>query len=254
MSKFFTDDEQVVRLWDREEVVKVINKHSYYHSNEMRREELDSLWVRQPSHRRTASLGYNNGFYVGFEEIERHYVGYREAQRFAALKPYHDADANVELCQRNLGLGCAAMNTATTPLVYIAEDGNSAQYLGYRLGFQSTGKPDGSADSYMDFGLIHCDLLKEDGAWKIWHLELERDHTVTVGQNYANVPVRRPDSEDPLYADFGKPTLEREVYNPFFGWENMWYDMPRPYPSFTDERSYGPEGNLGKPYYKRDHR
>lgn len=252
MSKFFTDDELVIRLWDKEEVCKVINRHSYYHANEMRREELEQIWVQEPGHRRTASLGYNNGFYVGFEEIARHYVGFRQQQREDALKPYlvEGEDHTPE----QLGLGCAAMDTATTPLVYIAEDGMTAQYQGYRLSFQSTGHPDGTADSYMDFGLIHCDLVKESGVWKIWHLTLERDHTVTVGENYANVPVRRPETEDPLYANTGTPTLEREVYNPFFGWENMWYDMPRPYTTMTDERSYGPEGMLGKPYYERERR
>ena len=252
MGKIFTEDEQVVRLWDREEVCKVIHRHSYYHANEMRREELEQLWVQEPSNRRTASLGYNNGYYIGFDEIVRHYVLFRQEQRAAALKPYLDCGDAVS--SDVYGFGCAAMDTATTPLVYIAEDGMTAQYLGYRLSFQSTGHPDGSASSYMDFGLIHCDLIKENNVWKIWHLTLERDHTVTVGENYANVPVRRPECEDPLYANTGTPTLERKVYNPFFGWENMWYDMPRPYTTMTDERSYGPDGMLGKPYYERDHR
>ena len=254
MSKNFTNDELVVRIWDKENVLKTINRHSYYYTNEMRREELNAIWVREPSHRRTASLSYNNGYYVGFDEIERHYVGYRTQQRYTALAPYHEADGKIEMSGRNLGLGCAAMHTSTTPLVYIAEDGQTAQYLGYHLGFESTGKPDGSADTYMDLGLIHADLVKEDGEWKIWHLSLEHDHTITVGQNYAKVPVRQAPEEDPLYVNFGKPTVERTVYDPFFGWENMFYDMPRPYTTMTDERSYGPEGDLGKPYHERDKR
>ena len=254
MDKFYTEEEQVVRLWDREEVLKVINKHSYYHAYEMRREELNDLWVRKPQNRRTASLSYNNGFFVGFEEIARHYVGYREQQRYAALAPFCDRDPSLSMTGDNLGLGAAAMDTSTIPLVYIAEDGYSARYLGYRLSFESTGKPDGTADSYMDMGLIHADLLKEDGEWKIWHLSLEHDHTITVGQNYAAVPVRQPQEEDPLFVNLGTPTVSREVYDPFFGWENMWYDMPKPYTTFSAEDGYGPEGNLGKPYYERDKR
>ena len=77
---------------------------------------------------------------------------------------------------------------------------------------------------------------------------------ITVGENYADVPVYLDPKDEPLHDDFGTPTIEQEVYNPFFGWENMWYDMPRPYQTYADETSYGPEGNLGKPYYERDKR
>lgn len=249
MSRAFTNDELVVRIWDKENVIKTINRHSYYYSNEMRREELADIWVREPENRRTASLSYNNGFFIGMEEIERHYAAFRDEQRRAALSPYHAAGVD---CLP--GHGCAAMHTSTTPLVYIADDGKTAQYLGYHLGFESTGKPDGSADTYMDLGLIHADLVKEGDAWRIWHLSLEHDHTITVGENYAKVPIRQAPEEDPLFVNFGTPTLPREVYDPFFGWENMWYDMPRPYETMTAERSYGPDGNLGKMYYERDKR
>lgn len=249
MSRDFSPEELVVRIWDKENVLKTINRHSYYYSNEQRREELDALWVQDPENQKTASLSYNNGFYTGMDEIARHYVDYRAKQREDAQNLYRAAGV-----PGDIGLGCAAMHTSTTPLVYIADDGKTAQYLGYHLGFESTGKPDGSAATYMDLGLIHADLIKEDGQWKIWHLSLEHDHTITVGENYAKVPVRQPPEEDPLFANFGTPTIQREVYNPFFGWENMWYDMPRPYAAMTPERSYGPDGNLGKMYYERDKR
>lgn len=249
MSREYTNEELVTRIWDKENVLKTINRHSYYYSNEQRQEELDALWVREPENRKTASLSYNNGFFTGFEEIRRQYVAYRAEQRAAAWAPYEAAGVS-----GGPGYGCAAMHTSTTPLVYIAEDGKTAQYLGYHLGFESTGKPDGSADTYMDLGLIHADLVKEGEEWRIWHLSLEHDHTITVGENYAKVPVRQAPEEDPLFVNFGSPTEPREVYDPFFGWENMWYDMPRPYPTMTPERSYGPDGDLGKMYYERDKR
>ncbi len=44
------------------------------------------------------------------------------------------------------------MHTSTTPLVYIADDGRTARYQGYQLGYQSTGRPDGTAESYLEFG------------------------------------------------------------------------------------------------------
>lgn len=251
---YFTEEEEVLRIWDKENCVQLINRHSFYYSNDMRREELNDLWVQAPEHKETASLGYNNGYYVGMREIARHYVGDREAQRFARLKPYCDADPNLAWVSANLGLGCAAMHTSTTPLVYIADDGKTARYLGYQLGFQANGRPDGDADAYFEFGLIFADLVKEEGGWKIWHLVLEHDHTVEVATAYADVPVYRPEEEDPLRPDWGDPTVRQDVYQPLFGWEYLWQDMPRPYDTYRDKESYGPRGDLGKPYYKRERR
>ena len=251
MSRTFTDEEMLVRLWDKEEVIKTINRHSYYMSNEMREEELAELWVQKPENQASASLGVNTGYYTGMDEIRKFYVDYRKSQREEVFKAYQEKDPS--LTAADLGKGSARMNTATTPLAYISEDGKTAQYQGYRAGFQCMGKPNGEADCYMDLGLIHCDLIKEDGVWKIWHLELERDHTVTVAENYAK-QVADPAWPDPLSADFGDPTVKQSVYDPFFGWEYMFQDMPRPYETMTDERSYGPKGQLGIPYYERDKR
>ncbi len=251
MSRIFTEEEQLTRLWDKEEVIKTINRHSYYMSNEMREEELEALWVKDAEHQKTASLGVNTGYYTGMEEIRKFYVDYRKEQRKALLKGYLEKDPS--LSEADLGIGSTCMNTATTPLAYISDDGKSAQYQGYRAGMQCKGRADGEADCYMDLGLIHCDLLKEDGEWKIWHLELERDHTFTVAENYAKQEAD-PAWPDPLAEDFGEPTVKQTVYDPFYGWEYMFQDMPRPYETMTDERSYGPKGQLGKPYYERDPR
>ena len=254
MEPVYSNDEQVERIWDKENVVQVMNRHSYYAGYGLHRKELSTLWVTQPDHLATASLGYNNGYYVGMDEITRHYVVDWEKRQYDCLRPYHEADSSVAYSSDNLGLGYGCMQTATTPLVYIADDGNSARYLGYRLGYQADGKPDGSADAYMDFGLIFCDLLKEDGEWKIWHLVLEHDHTVTVGEDYGKVPVRQPAEEDPLTKDFGTPTVQQTVYEPLYGWENLYQDMPKPYATYNEAESYGPNGNLGKPYYERERR
>lgn len=254
MNPVYSNDELVRRIWAKECVVQVMNRRSYYHSYDMRRDELEALWVQTPELRAQASLAYNNGYYIGMDEITRHYVAERETLLYKRLAPYCDAIPEIKLCSDNLGLGIGCMQTSTTPLVYLADDGKTAKYLGYRLGYQATGKPDGSADVYLDFGLIFCDLVLENGDWKIWHLVLEHDHTVEIGTDYSKVPVRMPFGEDPLEREFGTPTLEQTVYAPLYGWEYLYQDMPRPYATYTPKNSYGPTGDLGKPYYKRERR
>ncbi|MGI5971452.1 MAG: nuclear transport factor 2 family protein [Oscillospiraceae bacterium] len=250
----FTNDELARRVWEKECIVQLINRHRYYYGNDMRREELSRLWVRKPENRATASLGNNIGYYMGMDEIARHYVLDRDKLRYERLKAYCDADPGIEYSSKNLGLGIGAIHTATTPVVNIADDGRTAQYLGYGLNYKAYGKPDGSADAYFDFGLIFADLMKEDGEWKIWHLVLQHDHTVEVGSDYSKVPVLRAFGEDPLELEFGNPTVAANVYNPLYGWEYIYQDMPKPYYSYTDKDGYGPGGDLGKAYYERERR
>lgn len=120
----YTNEEQVERIWDREEVTMLLNRHCYLAANGQRREALNTLWVTRPEHRATASLGYNNGYYVGMEEIVRHFVLDEDARVWASLVPFTAADP--ALGEDALGLGMARMDTLTTPLVYLADDGRSA--------------------------------------------------------------------------------------------------------------------------------
>ena len=251
----YTNEERIDRIWDREDCVQLMNRHAIYYSNDQRRQELDDLWVQEAEHQRTASLGYNNGYYVGMEEIARHYVLEREEQLYQRLEPYCQAGPSLVRGREALGLGASAMHTSTTPLVYIADDGKSARFQGYQLGYQSIGRPDGTAESYLEFGLVYADLVREEDGWKIWHLVMEHDHTVEVGHAYAEVSVLRPDAEDPIAKmDFGTPTIQRTVYDPLYGWEYIWQDMPRPYETYREREGYGPGGDLGKPYYERERR
>lgn len=227
----YTNEQLVDRIYDREMIKQLICRHSYYLSNGQAQRAIDELWVNGAE----AALGYNNGWYIGTEEITRHLVD--------------------DYAERTAGKsGIAGMDTITTPLVYIADNGKSARYLGYRLGYTAEGKSDGTADAYMDFGLVRADLVNRDGEWRILHMVLEHDHTVTVGEDYNKVPVKQPVSEDPLAARFGRPTIEETVYDPFYGWEYMWDDMPRPYEAYDEKHSCGPNGLINKPYYKRERR
>ncbi len=253
--QFFTDDELAIRLWDREEVKQVMSKHCYCLTNDQRRRELSELWVKKPQNRRTASLGLNNGFYVGMDEISNYYVVQHNDLRYAQLKAYSDVLPEVDYNNHNLGLGIMNIHNFNTPVYYIAEDGQSAKYMGYDCGIYTAGHPDGTADAYYIFGVTYADLLKEDGEWKIWHLVMQHDQSVPAGKNYGEaVPVRLRPGDDPYVEEFGEPTIQRTVYDPFLGWEYMYQDMPRRYYSYHELHGYGPEGNMGRKWYERERR
>ena len=47
-SRQYTDEELIQRVWDVEEIKKLIHKRVIYIANEMRKEELNDLWVQNP--------------------------------------------------------------------------------------------------------------------------------------------------------------------------------------------------------------
>lgn len=246
----YTNDELVEHITDVEDIRYVMNRMCYYMGNEENRRMINELWVQEPDHRRSASLGYNNGYYVGLDSVVSHLVVDRDNARYENLKARAEADPSITCDNLNLGCGCSSMRTLTTPLVKVADDGRTARYMGYSLGFTCEGKADETADSYFLLDLIFADLVKEEDGWKIWHLIFAHDHTMEVGGNYAKIPVRG--WEDPIEAAFGQPDIEQTVHDPFFGWEYMYYDMPRKYYTYTEKGGYGPNGDMGKPYYIRD--
>lgn len=55
-SRQYTDEELIQRVWDVEEIKKLIHKRVIYIANEMRKEELNDLWVQDPNHQKTGFL------------------------------------------------------------------------------------------------------------------------------------------------------------------------------------------------------
>ena len=161
--QFFTDDELVERLWDYENVKQLMAKHFYCYAGDLRRQELNDLWVKLPQNRRFASLGVNTGFYTGMEDISNYYVVQLNQLRYEQLKPFCEADPELSCDKFNLGRGILNNNAAYSPLLYIAEDGKTARYMCYVQGVRAVGSPDGSADCRFMFGLVYADLLKEKG-------------------------------------------------------------------------------------------
>jgi hypothetical protein len=128
----------------------------------------------------------------------------------------------------------------------VAGDGKTAKGLWYCPGMETTPKGDGDAEALWVFGTMGIDFIKEDGQWKIWHMVLCNDFVVRAGVRYQAGPV---DEVDPTKEEFGTPTLERIVHDPQYNWGDDFPFMPKPYQSFSDAISYGPEGNPYTPYY-----
>jgi hypothetical protein len=235
--KKFTDDEQIRRIWDIEEIKNLMGRRVFIQTADKRAEELDTMWVQEPEHQATASYGSNWGYYVGMDAIRGYYVDAHNAA-LEEQKKTNGAD--------ELNMGNMYAHPLTTGLVELAEDGETAKGLWYSIGNEAMAQNDGSAHVQWMLGKVAVDFVREGNEWKIWHIIISTDVDCQAGHDYGEYPVYvdwSSESNNPVRKEFGKPTVEMLTHDVTFNWWDNYPPMPpKNYKTFTDDISYGPEG------------
>ena len=248
---FYTDDERIRRVWDIEDIKDLMARRGFYLANDMRREELNDLWVTTPKYQKTASLGSNWGYYVGMDEISNYYVVKHVEARQKLLDAYCAAHPEVANRRENLGYGSMSFRPASTPLVVLSGDGYTARGLWYSIGQESTWRSNGPASCHWFNDKLAADFVKENGQWKLWHLVISSDIHVEAGQDLNEMSSVPAPGANPAEDEFknGQPTIEMLTHNALMNWGDDYPPIPEPYFHFEDEASYGP---LGHPKYEED--
>jgi len=242
---YYTEDERILRVWDIEDIKDLMAKRAFYVANEMRREELNDLWVNTPKYRQTASFGSNWGYYVGMDDISNYYVVKHAEERQKLLDAYCAAHPGVANRRENLGYGCMSFHPVSTALVVLSGDGYTAKGNWYVIGQDSTWRPDGPATCRWFNDRLAVDFIKESGQWKIWHLVLTNDIQVEAGTDLNDKPTIPAPGSDPAELEFlaGNPTVKMQTHNPVMNWSDNYPPIPDPYFHYEDEIGYGPEGH-----------
>lgn len=217
MTRTYTDDELIRRVWDVEEIKKLVYRRGVYIANGWQARELKELWVSDPGLQKTASYGKNTGWYVGLDAISAWYV-----------KPH--------------GAGYMAYEPASTGLVELAGDGKTAKGLFYCIGQLTQAGPDGRVKALWTPHKAGFDFVKENGQWRIWHVMEAVDLVNEAGRDYGEQSPYPDYENDPIFADFGTPTVPCLCHDAAFNWWDDYPPMPEPYDTFSDDISYGPEG------------
>lgn len=221
----FTPEQKFERVLDMESCREIACKKVIYYNNEMREKEIETLWVRKNENRETASLASNWGFYVGMDEIERYY-----------LEQYSE--------KRSL-IGLSRFRTINTPVIYIAEDGNTAQANFLLAGEETHLKSDGTVEGVHIFGRIGADFIREDGEWKIWHWVDLYDWTPKVCELSENEPLFKKPEEEPFHVEFteGKPTIDMVTHYNCTLAADGWISPPCAHKTYNPDNSNGPDGH-----------
>lgn len=233
MQTMYSNEQLIARVWDVEEIKKVVHKRVYYIAGDRRQEELDDLWVSLADNKKTASFGRNWGYYVGMDEIKKYYVDSHNGKLSIQQKDNGAAGPNV---------GNLYSHPASTGLVRLAGDGKTAKGMWYCIAQETLAKPDGTADARWMLERIAIDFIKEGEQWKIWHMVIAADLNCEAGEDYSKQPVYVDWDTDTVKCEFGKPAIEVLTHDSTFNWWDDYPFIPQPYDTFTDDISYGPEG------------
>ncbi len=240
----FTDQEMVLHAWDKEMIQDLVGRFVLYWGNGDTQKAIDTLWVQDPTHTADASFATNTGFSVGLDEVKRHLVQEPDALAREVLAEFQSSAPDT-YGDAQPGIGLTAMHSCTTPLLFISADDQYARYLCYDLGMSGRGHADGSAQCYFEFGLLLIELVREADGFKIWHMVQEHDFSIESGKNYNDINTVI-EGYDPGIRFYGDPTVKTEVYDNQYGWEYLFYDMPRPFKTYDEDEGYGTKGKVGK--------
>lgn len=246
VSRKFSDEETIKRVWDIEMVKDLMGRRAFYLANEERARELDELWVTEPKNRNTASLGRNWGFYVGMENIRVYYVDRHKEILKTRLEEYKLVAPSAGLCDDNLGLGYMTAHPATTPWVYLAQDGKTARGVFFSLAQDTVGHPDGTCEAININELQAVDFIREKDGWKIWHLFLGTDLIYPSGKNVEDISCDAPLADNPVWKEFGTPTLPLIAHNDRLHWSDYSGFWPNEYETYEPQTGYGPERWLSR--------
>jgi hypothetical protein len=217
---------EVERLSAAREIENLVNRYTY----KLMAAEFDSLKeffaLKTPGLR--IEIG-PSGVFEGAEGIERFYV-LAENKHFRPPSP-----------------GGLTQDYNTTPIIEVAEDGQTAKGLWYTPGI-NTGvgpfgrDPEGKLQAEWFYQKRAFDFVKEDGEWKIWHYHAYVIFTCTFYTSWADV------TEDYVNRSFGwpedeecKPDKPTTYHKPYYaGTYEVEYvpKAPEPYKTWKDTFSY----------------
>lgn len=147
-------EQMIRRLWDAQEVRKVMARYAYLHNAHEHEQtmrlfalERDDVWVQ------CGGIGKYNGA----EGIRKFFVDW-----------HHSLGGDPR--------GAFNEHLLTTELVEVAEDGQTAKAVWMSPGVETRRvRPDGELEAQWIWGKYAVDFLKVDGEWKFWHFTITMD-------------------------------------------------------------------------------
>ncbi len=245
MSKELTLSEKIHRAAAAIQVENVMARHCYYHAGGMHREEYDELWTK----REDATWAHNFGKMASLKSFYSSYVQYQEydtRKNFErVLKVYPQVEG-----RDPRPLNECAMHTLSTPIIEVAEDGQSAKALWYTPGvIFSTLNPQQSKEGMWIWERYGADFIIEDGKWVYLDLKVTCDMAGPMDAGHwaadrlGDMPPPPPPPEEEEEEE-GAPQMVIDIPGPlYFDWSPTQTiqhipHLPEPYATLSETARY----------------
>ncbi|KAH7016990.1 SnoaL-like domain-containing protein [Ilyonectria destructans] len=232
------------RAYDRGAVENVFSKYMHLH-NVFEDEQIKPLWVKK-----------------GTEGIHAQYTNVGVYTDYDSVMAYHSG--------RPSPTGKLILHETTTPLIEVAEDGETAKGFWLMAGVESGLSDPSNVGAMPEFlyepedknvdgkrvwtHWVWCqyalDFLKQDGEWKIWHFRCLEVTRAPFSENWITFANKNQIAFDKDLAYFGKngkavfmPTPDEaakkiaDVYGPNRA-RKLDVPLPSPYKTFADVEEY----------------
>jgi hypothetical protein len=189
-------------------------------------------------------LGLNDGWYRGQAAVRGYYAACVDRNMLVAklLRDRFPAQLGGKSDEEIYGIGPMKVKPMYTPVIEVAEDGRTAKGLWSCWGAHNDVESCGPVARW-SWGFFAVDFIREDGQWKIWHMQNTNDIDSICGQSWGLPEQSLP--EDPAFAElagFEYPAFtEREVLRAAYSPVRPLTKTPRipePYATFGETFSY----------------
>ena len=243
MKKQFSTEELVSRWEDRRAILNLMGIFSSHYLLKKEKDIVGSLWAEAAD----VCLATNDGYYCGQEAVAGYFEALHQKNLLTSrlIQAKYPKELGDKTPEEVYGVGIIDYKPLDTPVLELSRDGKTAKGLWYcRNSFNSL--TEAGPMAYYSWGWVAADFLRENGAWKIWHLWMVDDIHVEAGNQYYEQKKERP--VVPEFAEMQNfsmpaPTVQKKV-------RELYYTdrphtpgprLPEPYDTFAETFSYGYE-------------
>jgi hypothetical protein len=232
----------------------LMSTHNYYHGVNHNLEELEAIWVKEDgAYAKTATFSQPGGVWESIDLIKVFYGNPKTKNPNQSLKEMIKNEPSA------FPVGSMGIHMNTTPIIVVAGDGKSAKGIWYSPGplFNFTGKKDKDgndlAGGSVFFEKYGADFVKEDGVWKIWHIQMYYDYVFDTTADWTKPLAKKQGQGPPPEEQKGKADQKGEkAAAPSGGMPQQVKPTranPNPYEQWSPTRVSVMEPKIPVPYY-----
>lgn len=159
------------------EIQNLMSRRAYYHSVGQNEKELE-LW----STKREIRWGQNQGCWIGMKSLKVYYDDVNRQMQAAGLAQLAKRNPAIQNVPENRYIGNNVLHLLTTPIIEIADDGQSAKGMWYTPGVILTTDDGKTPQGMWIWERYGVDFVKENGRWAFLNLQVNTDFMNPMGK------------------------------------------------------------------------